>query len=52
MTSDNRKYNYTGELTLKRRRVLKVENQPKVKFYLAFLVVENGDYFFLQMEEP
>jgi hypothetical protein len=54
MTSDNRKYNYTGELTLKRSRVLKVENQPKddILPWLFLVVGERRFTFFYKIEEP
>jgi len=54
MTSENRKYNYAGELALKRSRVLKVESQPKDDIVpWLFLIVEKRRFtFFYKIVEP
>jgi hypothetical protein len=53
MNLNNRKYHYTGELTIKRSRVLKSENQPKddIVPWLFLVIGERRFTFFYKIEE-
>ena len=53
MNTEGRKYNYIGELTIKRSRVLKEENLPRddTLHWLFLIIGERRFTFFYKIEE-